>query len=246
MDKASGVSRSTWMITGCTSGLGASLARAVLERGWNAVVTARHPEQLQPFAQAYPERALILPLDVTDRQAIAQAVEQAQARFGRVDVLVNNAGAAEEILFSEVEEDHWDYILDSNLKSAYRMIHGLLPAFYRQQGGVILNISSVWGQVGAACEAAYSAAKAGLIGLTKALAKELALGGIRVNCIAPGGIDTPMNAGYTREELSRFCESVPMGRMGKPEEVAAAAVFLASDSASYITGQVLGVNGGMV
>ena len=126
------------------------------------------------------------------------------------------------------------------------MIHGLLPNFYRQQKGVILNISSVWGQVGAACEAVYSAAKAGLIGLTKALAKELALNGIRVNCIAPGAIDTPMNACYSQEELAEFCKTVPMERLGRPEEVAAAAVFLASDQASYITGQVLGVNGGMV
>ena len=240
----------TVLITGASGGIGQAMALAFARAGYAVAV---HYRSQKEAAQGLKQQILALgrdceafSADLTRAGEAEELCRQVQNRFGRVDVLVNNAGAAEEILFSEVEEDHWDYILDSNLKSAYRMIHGLLPAFYRQQSGVILNISSVWGQVGAACEAAYSAAKAGLIGLTKALAKELALGGIRVNCIAPGGIDTPMNAGYTQEELSRFCEEVPMGRMGKPEEVAAAAVFLASDSASYITGQVLGVNGGMV
>ena len=218
----------------------------------NGYAVAVHCRSQQQAAQALKEQILALGQDCEVFCADLTQAEQAKVlcrqvldRFGRVDVLVNNAGAAEEILFSDVEEDHWDYILDCNLKSAYRMIHGLLPNFYRQQKGVILNISSVWGQVGAACEAVYSAAKAGLIGLTKALAKELALNGIRVNCIAPGAIDTPMNAA-TPGRIGGILQNRPYGTAGRPEEVAAAAVFLASDQASYITGQVLGVNGGMV
>lgn len=240
----------TVLITGASGGIGQAMALAFAREGY--AVGVHYHRQEQAARQVCREIAELgqdcemFCADLTQAQPAQRLCQEVLARFGRVDVLVNNAGAAEEILFSEVEEDHWDFILDSNLKSAYRMIHGLLPAFYRQQGGVILNISSVWGQVGAACEAAYSAAKAGLIGLTKALAKELALGGIRVNCIAPGGIDTPMNAGYTPQELEEFCTGIPMGRLGRPQEVAAAAVFLASDRAGYITGQVLGVNGGMV
>ena len=240
----------TVLITGASGGIGQAMAMAFAQAGYAVAVHCRSQKQA---AQMLKDRVLALGqdcevfcADLTKREDADTLCREVLARFGRVDVLVNNAGAAEEILFSDVEEEHWDYILDCNLKSAYRMIHGLLPAFYRQQGGVILNVSSVWGQVGAACEAVYSAAKAGLIGLTKALAKELALSGIRVNCIAPGGIDTPMNAGYTGEEMEQFCNSIPMGRLGRPEEVAAAAVFLASDSAGYITGQVLGVNGGMI
>ena len=240
----------TVLITGASGGIGQAMALAFAQAGYAVAV---HCHSQKQAAQDLKEQILALGQDCETFSADLTKAEEANAlcrevlaRFGRVDVLVNNAGAAEEILFSDVEEEHWDYILDCNLKSAYRMIHGLLPNFYRQEGGVILNISSVWGQVGAACEAVYSAAKAGLIGLTKALAKELALNGIRVNCIAPGCIDTPMNAVYTEEELEEFCTSVPVGRLGRPEEVAAAAVFLASEPASYITGQVLGVNGGMV
>ena len=240
----------TVLITGASGGIGQAMALAFAQNGYAVAVHCRSHKQA---AQALKEQILALGqdcqvfcADLTQAEQAKTLCRQVLDRFGRVDVLVNNAGAAEEILFSDVEEDHWDYILDCNLKSAYRMIHGLLPNFYRRQEGVILNISSVWGQVGAACEAVYSAAKAGLIGLTKALAKELALNGIRVNCIAPGAIDTPMNACYSQEELAEFCKTVPMERLGRPEEVAAAAVFLASDQASYITGQVLGVNGGMV
>ncbi len=240
----------TALITGASGGIGQAMAMAFAQAGYAVAVHCRSQKQaaqeLKGRILALGQDCEVFCADLTNGEEAKALCRDVPARFGRVDVLVNNAGAAEEILFSDVEEEHWDYILDCNLKSAYRMIHGLLPVFYRQQSGVILNVSSVWGQVGAACEAVYSAAKAGLIGLTKALAKELALNGIRVNCIAPGGIDTPMNAGYTGEEMEQFCGGVPMGRLGRPEEVAAAAVFLASEQAGYITGQVLGVNGGMV
>lgn len=240
----------TVLITGASGGIGQAMALAFARAGYGVAVhchrQAEKAKTLQNQILAMGQDCEVFSADLTQKEEANALCRDVLARFGRVDVLVNNAGVAEEILFSDVEEEHWDLILDSNLKSAYRMIHGLLPSFYRQQGGVILNISSVWGQVGAACEVVYSAAKAGLIGLTKALAKELALNGIRVNCIAPGAVDTPMNACYTQQELTQFCDNVPMGRLGRPEEVAVAAVFLASEQASYITGQVLGVNGGMI
>ena len=239
----------TVLITGASGGIGQAMAMAFAQAGYAVAV---HCHSQKQAAQKLKDRVLALGqdcevfcADLTKRGDADTLCREVLARFGRVDVLVNNAGAAEEILFSDVEEEHWDYILDCNLKSAYRMIHGLLPAFYRQQGGVILNVSSVWGQVGAACEAVYSAAKAGLIGLTKALAKEVGPSGIRVNCVAPGVIDTEMNQQLDEQALAQLREETPLGIIGSCDQVAKTILFLASQDAGFITGQVISVDGGM-
>ena len=163
-----------------------------------------------------------------------------------MDILVNNAGISHQGLITETDEIDYDKIIDVNLKGVFNCCKSVTPVMVNQKFGKIINISSMWGQVGASCEVAYSAAKAGVIGLTKALAKELAPSGITVNAIAPGLIETGMNANLTIEEITDFVNEIPLARIGSADEVAAAIYFLASENADYITGQVLGINGGYV
>ena len=190
--------------------------------------------------------ALAVRADLADAKAIAAMVQKVTAHFGNIDVLINNAGIASFGLLTEISEKDWLRLFDINVHGAYRCIREVLPQMISRGRGVILNISSIWGVTGASCEVCYSATKAALIGLTKALAKEVGPSGIRVNCIAPGVIETDMNAHLSAEDLSALAEETPLGRIGTPEDVSAAALFLASPGASFITGQVLGANGGIV
>ena len=173
-------------------------------------------------------------------------VKETLYKFGSIDVLINNAGVAYQGLITDTDEIDFDRIIDIDLKGVFNCCKSVTQTMVNQKSGTIINISSMWGQVGASCEVAYSAAKAGVIGLTKALAKELAPSGITVNCIAPGLIETGMNSNLTVEELNDFVNEIPLGRMGSADEIAAAAYFLASPAADYITGQVLGINGGYI
>ena len=174
--------------------------------------------------------------DVRDPDAVNAAVQKIFRLNGRIDVLVNNAGLAQRKLTQDVTDEEWRDLVS----------RAVLPHMIRAKAGRIVNIASMWGQVGAAMETAYSAAKAGLIGLTKALAKEAAPSGISVNCIAPGAIDTAMMQGFSAEDVEALCEEIPSGRLGTPGEVAKAVAFLAAEENAYITGQVIGVNGGLV
>ena len=174
---------------------------------------------------------------------VFHAVEQA---LGRVDVLVSNAGIAQQKLFTDITPEEWQHMLDVNLSGAFHLCQLALPGMIRRKQGRILTVSSMWGQTGGSCEVHYSAAKAGLIGLTKALAKEEGPSGITVNCVAPGVIETDMMAAFTAEDKAALAEETPVGRLGTPEEVAKLLVFLAGEDAGYITGQVFGVNGGLV
>ena len=173
-------------------------------------------------------------------------VKETIDRFGSIDVLINNAGVASQGLFTDISEIEWSEIMDVNLNGVYNVTQAVLPYMIRQKSGSIINISSMWGQVGASCEVAYSAAKAGVIGMTKALAKEVGPSGIRVNCIAPGLIETGMNSELTLEDVAAIVDETPIGRIGSTNDVASSALFLASDDSSFITGQVLGVNGGYI
>ena len=178
--------------------------------------------------------------------AVKEAFIRMKAECGGVDVLINNAAVSSFALLQDVTEDEWQRVMDTNCGGTYRCTKEAIPQMLSREGGVIINISSMWGQVGASMEAHYSASKAAIIGLTKALAKELGPSKIRCNCIAPGVIDTEMNASLDADTLSYLAEETPLGRIGTPEEIAALALYLASDGASFITGQIIGVNGGFV
>lgn len=184
--------------------------------------------------------------DLSIPEECERAVREATERMGGIDILVNCAGIAEFSMFQDITDGMWERMLSTNLSSVFRMCRGVSGQMISRKQGRIINISSMWGEVGASCEVHYSTAKAGVIGLTKALAKELAPSGITVNCVSPGAIDTDMNSSLTEEVLREIAEETPVGRLGLASEVAAAVVFLASEGASFITGQDLGVNGGLI
>jgi len=184
--------------------------------------------------------------DVASRASCELAFRTAEQALGRVDVLVSNAGIAQQKLFTDITPEEWQHMLDVNLTGAFHLCQLALPGMIRRKAGRILTVSSMWGQTGGSCEVHYSAAKAGLIGLTKALAKEEGPSGITVNCVAPGVIDTDMMAAFTAEDKAALAEETPVGRLGSADEVAQLLVFLAGEGAGYITGQVFGVNGGLV
>lgn len=182
--------------------------------------------------------------DVRDRAAMRRMVLLAQAHFGTVDAVVCNAGIAQQKLFSDITEDDWDTMFDVNVKGMYHLLQEVLPVFVGQQSGSAVLLSSMWGQVGASCEVHYSAAKAAVIGMTKALAKEYGLSGVRVNCVAPGVIDTDMNSHLGEDVMEQLREETPLGALGTPEDVAQAVYYCTI--APFVTGQVLGVNGGFI
>lgn len=239
------------LITGASGGIGAAIAEEFARAGYGVVLhyhkgADRAAALAARLADAYGVPALPLCADLSDTEAVSAMFTRAAAECGFIDTLVNNAGIAQQKLFTDLTDEDWQAMIDVNLGGTFRTCRAALPEMIRQKRGTIINISSMWGQVGASCEVAYSAAKAGVIGLTKALAKEVAPSGITVNCIAPGAIRTPMLDCFTEEDLAALAEETPVGRIGTPEDVAAACVFLASDGARFITGQVLGVSGGFV
>ncbi|MEG1406900.1 MAG: SDR family oxidoreductase, partial [Ruthenibacterium sp.] len=178
--------------------------------------------------------------------SVAAAFDAITNTFGAPDILINNAGIAQQKLFTDITEAEWDTMMNTNAKGAFLCCKAALPHMIRQKWGRIVNISSMWGQVGASCEVHYSAAKAAVIGLTKALAKEEAPSGITVNCVAPGVIETDMMATFSAEDKAALAAETPLERLGSAEDIAGATAFLASDAAAFITGQVIGVNGGLV
>ena len=242
--------KKTVIITGASKGIGAAMAILFARKGYNVVIGYNESYQLAKMLssslsnQGY--NVLPVKVNVTNKLETDILIKEVVYKFGSVDILINNAGVAHSGLITDTDEFDVERIFDINLKGVFNCCKSVTPQMVNQKSGKIINISSMWGQVGASCEVAYSAAKAGVIGLTKALAKELAPSGITVNCIAPGLIDTTMNANISVDDLNAFVEDIPLGRMGTAEDIAETALFLASDGADYITGQVLGVNGGYV
>lgn len=238
------------LITGASGGIGSAMAKAFAENG-NAVVLAYHnnaDNALQVCNEIISSsgQAVAVQVDVSKTEEVENMFAKAEEAFGGVDVLVNNAGVSTQRLFTDISEQEWDDMFAVNVKGVFLCSKRALPRMIAKKAGNIINVSSMWGQVGASCESHYSATKAAVIGLTKALAKEEAPSGVRVNCIAPGAIETEMMKSFSREDKEALCEEIPLGRLGSPEEVANLAVFLASDKASYVTGQVFSPNGGFV
>lgn len=227
------------LVTGASRGIGAAVARRLTADGWNVTI-GFHESAEQAFALAEELHTRAICADVRDPEQVGHMFREA----GPVDLLVCCAGIADFNLLTDVSEDRWQDILSTNIGGIYRCCRAAIPSMVHNKSGCILLTSSVWGRYGASCEAAYSASKAAVIGLTKALAKELAPSGIRVNCVAPGVIDTDMLTQFDFVDPAELSEDIPLGRIGKPEEVAELFAFLASDSAAYITGQTIGCDGG--
>ena len=240
----------TVIITGASKGIGAATAIYFANKGYNVVINYNESYQSASLlSRSLNERGcktIAIKANIANRLDAQRRISETVDRFGSVDVLVNNAGVSFIGTITDTDEYDSDRIFDINLKGTYNCCKAVTPYMVNQKSGKIINISSMWGQVGASCEVAYSASKAGIIGLTKALAKELAPSGITVNAITPGLIETSMNNDISAEDLSAFVDEIPLGRMGNPNEIAAASYFLASNEADYITGQVLGINGGFV
>lgn len=235
----------TALITGASGGIGAAIAEKLAENGFLPVLHCHaHPERVRALAEK--TGGFAVQADLSDVEQIFRMTEEILQKTGRVDVLVNNAGLSVSGLLTDIDTATRQKLFSVNVLGAIECTRALLPQMVHRKCGCILNISSMWGQVGASCEVDYSAAKAALIGFTKALALEVAPSGIRVNCIAPGVIRTPMLDCYDEQTLADLAEETPLGRLGTPEDIAHAAAFFCSEGAGFITGQVLGVNGGFV
>ena len=228
------------LITGASRGIGAACARVFAKSGYDVIINYNYSEE-EALRLAEEIGAETIRADVSDSAQVADMFKAA----GEVDVLVNNAGISGFYMLDAMSDDEWNRMMGVNLSGVFYCTRAVLPQMLRRKSGAIVNVSSMWGICGASCEAAYSASKAGVIGLTKALAKEVGPSGIRVNCVAPGAIDTEMNKKLGEEAIKELCEETPLGRLGRPEEVAAAILFLADDE-GFITGQVLSPNGGLI
>ena len=240
------------LITGASGGIGSALCETFAEVGCSVAVHYHHNrEKAEQLASQLSERfgvkAAAFCADVADSASVSAMMDEIARSFGQIDVLVNNAGIAQQKLFTDLSDEDWKRMTGVNLDGVFYCCREVLQRWMLpNHSGVILNISSMWGQVGASCEVHYSASKAGVIGLTKALAKEVGLSGVRVNCIAPGVVMTDMMKGFDEATLSALKEETPLNALGTPKEIADAAVFLCSGKAGFITGQVLGVNGGFI
>ncbi len=240
----------TVLITGASRGIGAACAKEFAENEYRVAI---HYHNSEEKARLLCERlvtagceVMTVQADVGNSAEVNRMVKEVEARFGKIDVLVNNAGIAMQKLFTETTDEDWEKMIATDLSAVFYGCRAVAPMMIRDHSGCIINIASMWGEVGASCEVAYSAAKAGVIGLTKALAKELGPSGIRVNAVSPGVVMTDMMAGFSEEDVAALKEDTPLCTLGTPEDIAHAVVFLASDKARFITGQVLGTNGGMI
>lgn len=242
----------TVLVTGGSKGIGKEIVYEFANAGYNVILNYNTSEQsARAIAKDLEScKGIIEPYkaDVSNKYEVDEMVEYAYKEFGNIDVLVNNAGVSNICMFQDISEEIFDKVINTNLKGTFNATQSVLKqGMLNMKKGAIINISSIWGVTGGACETIYSASKAGVIGLTKALAKELAPSNITVNAVAPGAVDTDMiNKNYSAKEIKEFEKEIPMGRMASPKEIAALVFFLASDNAAYITGQVISPNGGVM
>jgi 3-oxoacyl-[acyl-carrier protein] reductase len=240
----------TVLITGAATGIGRETAKRFAAEGCNVAVhyhsSGAAAESLMDELKARHASVVRVQADVRDAGAVRAMADKVCRAFGRIDVLVCNAGIAQQKLFTDITAQDWNDMMDVNLKGVFHCCQAVLPGMISRKAGSIVNVSSIWGIVGSSCEVHYSASKAAVIGLTRALAKEVGPSGVRVNCVAPGATATAMTAGLDEATLAELKENTPLRAVGTPRDVADAIFFLASERAGHITGQVLGVNGGFV
>ncbi|MCW9033655.1 MAG: 3-oxoacyl-[acyl-carrier-protein] reductase [Rhodospirillales bacterium] len=233
------------LVTGATGGIGRSIAIALHAQGAEVGLSGTREEVLQELAKELGERAHVLPCNLSDPESVAQLAKNAEEAMGGVDILVNNAGLTRDTLAMRMKDEDWQAVLDVNLSAGFKLIRALLKGMMKRRSGRVIGITSIVGVTGNPGQANYAASKAGMIGMSKALAQEVASRGITINCVAPGFIATPMTDDLPESQHEKLLTNIPAGRLGDPGDIAASVVYLASDEAAYITGQTLHVNGGM-
>ena len=233
-------------VTGGAKGIGSAIVKRLIKDGYKVAFTYNSSEEkATALVNELGEDCKAYKLDITDSNAVKTVVDNIEKGFGEIAVLVNNAGIAEQALFTDITDEMWHKMIETNLSGAFYCSRAVLKYMINRKSGKIINISSVWGETGGSCEVHYSASKSGLIGMTKALAKEVGLSGITVNSVSPGVILTDMTSHFDEDTMNALKEETPLNRIGNPEDVAGAVSFLASKDADFITGQNISVNGGM-
>lgn len=238
----------TALVTGATGGIGGAIAKALHKQGATVAISGRQVDKLEALAKELGDRVHILPCDLGNKAQVAKLIDEAVAKLGRLDILVNNAGLTKDNLFMVMKDEQWDEVIAVNLTSTFMLMRAGARHMMRSKTGYgrIVNISSVSGIIGNPGQGNYAASKAGMIGMSKSLAREVASRGITVNCIAPGFISTPMTDALNEKQTATIKEAIPAQKFGTPDDIASAAVYLASPEAAYMTGQTLHVNGGMI
>ena len=239
------LSGKTALVTGATGGIGGSVARALHAQGATVALSGTRKEVLEALAAELGERAFVVPADLSSKESVEALVPAAEAAMGGVDILVNNAGLTRDGLFMRMKDEDWDLVLRVNLDAAFRLSRAAIRGMMKKRWGRIVTVTSVVGTTGNAGQANYAASKAALVGMSKALAAEVASRNVTVNCVAPGFIATPMTDVLNDKQREGILGTIPAGRLGAPDDIGAAVVYLVSEEAGYVTGQTLHVNGGM-
>ncbi len=234
------------LVTGASGGIGAAVAKAMHAQGANVAISGTRKEKLDALAKELGDRVHVLPCDLRDRAAVVKLAEEAEKTVGQVDILVNNAGITHDNLFMRMKDEEWDDVINVNLNSVFVLTRGILRGMMRRRYGRIVNIASISGVFGNPGQANYAASKAGLVGMTKSLAREVASRGITANAIAPGFISTPMTDALTPKQVEMIAAAIPAQKFGRPDDIASAVVFLSSQESGYVTGETMHINGGMV
>lgn len=233
------------LVTGATGGLGAEIARALHRQGASLVISGTRHEKLEALAKELGDRVKVIPCDLSNVESTQKLISETETALGGLDILVNNAGLTQDGLMLRMSDEQWSKVIEVNLSSAFRLSREAIKGMMKQRSGRIINITSIVGVTGNAGQTNYAASKAGLIGLSKSIAAEVATRGITVNCIAPGFIESPMTDVLNEKQRTQILSEIPQGDIGSPLDIAAGVVYLASDEAKYVTGQTLHINGGL-